>query len=71
LADIEGLARRSNEDVRHGRHAGFAGRCMQRTPDPVLDMDPTLEEIERLSQLRTEHDQYGEVAFGIAPIWQT
>lgn len=51
-------------------HAGFVGRYMQNAPDPVLDKEMTLEEIEELSQLRTKN-AWGEVAFGIAPIWQT
>ena len=55
----------------HNMHAGFVGRYMQNAPDPVLDKEMTLEEIEQLSRLRTENDPYGEVAFGIAPIWQT
>lgn len=55
----------------HNMHAGFVGRYMQNAPDPVLDKEMTLEEVEQLSRLRTENDPYGEVAFGIAPIWQT
>jgi peptidoglycan hydrolase-like protein with peptidoglycan-binding domain len=51
-------------------HVGFVGRYMQNAPDPVLDKEMTLEEIEELGQLKTT-DEYGEVFFGIAPIWQT
>lgn len=51
-------------------HVGFVGRYMQNAPNPVLDKEMTLEEIEELSQLRTENE-FNEVAFGIAPIWQT
>lgn len=51
-------------------HVGFVGRYMQNAPEPVLDKEMTLEEIEQLSQISTENE-YNEVAFGIAPIWQT
>lgn len=51
-------------------HVGFVGRYMQNAPDPVLDKELTIDEIYELAELRTKNE-YGEVAFGIAPIWQT
>lgn len=51
-------------------HVGFVGRYMQNAPDPVLDKELTIDEIYELADLRTENEN-GEVAFGIAPIWQT
>ncbi|WP_193072880.1 MULTISPECIES: glycoside hydrolase domain-containing protein [unclassified Brevibacterium] len=63
----------SNDDAAlSSMHISFVGRYMQNAPDPVLDKEMTLEEIDQLLEMTVEDPDTGMIiGFGIAPIWQT